>query len=721
MTKAASFAPLSLAATLAAALLLVPTPARASSSVVYLADGVVAGGGSCLSPDYNTGDYDEDNEALQAAIDEATESRNIREVFVCAGTYYFDDDVDIDEAAGDLTISGAGVDDTIFDGLGTTRFITAPESDIDLDSRTRLRLTVRNLTLLDGGNEGFGGAIWFNGTLRLIGVTATENEASSGGSVVDNNGGGQDRLIIQDSEFSNNETAGLGGEGGTILMNGGYVTVSRSTFTDNAMGQDNTKGAAIHGGWVVVSASDFDGNESAGDGGAIYASERLNVSGSTFTENVASAGHGGAIYIEDAAKSHISNSEFEGNSADEYGGAVFALWTDLDVTRSSFNNNASLSDDGGALGFTGLGTSGTLNIRSTTFTNNIAAVDGGALYLYDAARVTISSSTFGDPENDEAGNEAGENGGDIISATGFSPTYVSSLIIRNSDFHAASASDHGGSMALDCTRANLFNVTVADATGGADLDVTGDGGGIFVAGSSCTTPYRVSIANSRFLRNSSENQGGAIASSQGGETDDNAFDGFTISNTVFEENVADGGAAINVDGVRTLYIRNSDFIDNVAGEGGAIELCGPEVQIRASRFEGNEAATSAGAIQSSCAGGTLKVSYSTFLGNSSGSNFGALSLGTYATQLTNNVFRENVAGNSGGALGATIQDGESDLDYFGGWSGNIFKGNTAGLQAEHFWIIYEDLDEASSEDDLYRLLTRGVADIDPREDWILQE
>jgi len=720
VTKAAPLAPLALAATLTAALLLVPTPARASSSVVYLADNVVAGGGSCLSPDYNTGDYDEDNEALQAAIDEATESRNIREVFVCAGTYYFDDDVDIDETAGDLTISGAGADDTIFDGLGTTRFITAPESGIDMDSRTRLRLTVRNLTLHDGGNEGFGGAIWFNGSLRLIGVTATDNEASSGGSVVDNNGGGEDRLIIADSEFSNNETAGLGGEGGTILMNGGYVTVSRSTFNFNIMGQVNTKGAAIHGGWVVVSASNFDGNESAGDGGAIYASEQLNVSGSTFTENVASAGHGGAIYIEDAAKSRISNAEFEGNSADEYGGAVFALRTDLDVTRSSFNNNASLSDDGGALGFTGLGTSGTLNIRSTTFTNNIAAVDGGALYLYDAARVAISSSTFGDPDDDAAGNEAGRNGGDIISAVGGGPAFLSNLVIRNSGFHAASALDHGGSMALDCTRTSLFRVTVADAAAGTDPDPIGDGGGIYATGSACLTPFKISIRNSNFLRNASGNQGGAIASSQGAETDDNAFDGFQISSSVFDENTADGGAAINIDGVRTLSIRGSTFTNNVAGDGGAIELCGPSVQIRTSRFEGNQATTSAGAIQSSCAGGTLLIDRSRFIANESGSNVGAIALGTYEATLTNTTFLENSAGESGGALSAVIPAEISDLDYFERWSGNIFDGNTAGLGADHFWIDYEDLASKSSEEVLYRLLTRGAGSIDPRTDWLIQ-
>ena len=274
-------------------------------------------------------------------------------------------------------------------------------------------------------------------------------------------------------------------------------------------------------------------------------------------------------------------------------------------------------------------------------------------------------------------------------------------------------------MSLNCTRASLSGVTIADALGGDDITDLGDGGGILASGDGCITPFTISVKGSTFLRNFTANQGGALASNQGGEDVDDAFEGFKITNSMFEANVADGGAAINVDGERTLSITRSTFVENEAGDGGALELCGPEVVISRSRFEGNIAATSSGAIQASCNDGALTITRSRFIANESGSNVGAVYLGVYESRLTSNLFRNNHAAESGGAIGAIIV-GISDSDYFSRWRANRFNGNTAGLAAAHFWIDYVLLGEASSEAELLRILTRGAADISPRIDWLVQ-
>jgi predicted outer membrane repeat protein len=690
----------------------------ASTNTLYVGPNP-SGSGSCLSPDFSTVTFGEGG-AIQEAINEANRNPNYRVIVICAGTYTLTSTLEFAYDHRPIELRGEGADATIVDGDENYRIIDANGFDGGGEPGPRsLELTIRDIGLTKAYSPGYGGAIWYNGRLNLIGVKMYDNVADDGGSAIDNDGNGdeiEDVLYIKDSSIYDNSSLGDGGQGGAVLMNGGTVTTENSTFTNNDVG-GVAVGGAIYAATVTVRDSTLEGNDAYG-GGAISATGRLSVSGSTFTNNLASE-DGGAILLQEATRSRISNSEFDGNSTDQYGGAIYAVGTDLDVLRSTFNNNASLSDDGGAIGFTGAGTSGTLNIQSSTFTNNFAALNGGALYLYDAARVRISTSTFGDPDDLDEGNESEQNGGDIYSSVGRLPTYLSRLKILNSEFYGGSAAKDGGSMSLNCTSASLVGVTVADASGGDDLARLGDGGGILARGDGCITPFNISIKASTFLRNASANQGGALASNQGGEDVDDAFDGFKITNSTFEANAADGGAAINVDGERTVSIKASTFIGNEAGDGGALELCGPTVVINRSRFEGNIATRLSGAIQASCDDGALMITRSQFIANESGSNVGAVNLGVYDSRLTSNLFLNNHAAESGGAIGATIV-GISDTEYFGRWRANVFDGNTAGLAARHFWINYDLLGEASSETELLRILTRGAADISPQTDWLVQ-
>ena len=201
-----------------------PQSVVASHDTLYVADGVAVGlGTSCDSPNYNTGDYGTDDDALRAALSESLDNARIKTIFICAGTYVFDEPLDMSESVGvrRLELRGAGRDLTVLDGQEATRFISAPMDVAELDypcrSKGTFDVTLRDMTLeaFNGGAD-WGGVIWYNGQLRMVNVLATGNVADPGGSVIDNNGGCADILIIEDSEFEDNSTDGSESEGGTI-------------------------------------------------------------------------------------------------------------------------------------------------------------------------------------------------------------------------------------------------------------------------------------------------------------------------------------------------------------------------------------------------------------------------------------------------------------------------------------------------------------------------
>jgi predicted outer membrane repeat protein len=186
------------------------------------------------------------------------------------------------------------------------------------------------------------------------------------------------------------------GDGGAIVS-GGSLTVTGSTFVDNA-GQ--VAGGAIFSGGpsgtasLTVTGSTFDTNTIADasirgglGGGAIFNGDgsTATVSQSTFTNNQVDSGGGGAIdtadgtngYAETAGPMTISASTFTGNTAGEqvgmgYGGAI-------DSGYGNFRDQ------------------GPVTVSDSTFSGNIANTDGGAIDSGDesgAGTVSVAASTF---------------------------------------------------------------------------------------------------------------------------------------------------------------------------------------------------------------------------------------------------------------------------------------------------------------------------------------
>jgi hypothetical protein len=312
-----------------------------------------------------------------------------------------------------------------------------------------------NATSTVGGaaRGGHGGAIYLAtnvaNTLTISSSTFTDNVAGNAsdftapsGTVFGNSGGSggaisavgdNSNLTITDSSFSDNIAGagatyaggggvaygGTGGNGGAVDVEGGDLSVSRSTFRANiagagSLGTSDINGYGGNGGAIYagssgpsfpnlsIETSSFILNETgngvrtasdrAGDGGAVYfgagatTTTGLTVDRSYFAQNSAtvgestSAGWGGAMFIAgtwgsaDLVDASVTNSTFAANEAEGYGGAIVASY-DAEV-RLAFNT---FSDNVGGVGYTdtiAFGANGSPSISMAA--NIVTGTVGGA-------------------------------------------------------------------------------------------------------------------------------------------------------------------------------------------------------------------------------------------------------------------------------------------------------------------------------------------------------
>ena len=247
-----------------------------------------------------------------------------------------------------------------------------------------------------------GGAIYSCGDLTISGdPTFDENSAETDGGAIYASGG--DITITGSATFDENCTGMLGG----AIYSYGAVTISgKSVFKSNYTGEfgnSNDFGGAIYAASIVLSGdSTFSSNYANYDGGAICATEQVNISGNPiFTGNLVSYYNngGGAIY---APYVHISgNPTFDGNVAETDGGAIYATG-DVEISGDATFTSNTASPNGGAIYSTGK-----VSITgNSTFENNSSG-SGGAIY---AKNVIISGGATFD------GNTASGDGGAIYAS-----------------------------------------------------------------------------------------------------------------------------------------------------------------------------------------------------------------------------------------------------------------------------------------------------------------
>lgn len=328
-----------------------------------------------------------------------------------------------------LIIDGAAAAGLTLSGNNATRVI-----DVRQDaSFNPVDFTIKNLIIANGkttltGEDGAGGGI----------RTASRT-----------------KLTVDNVEFRNNVAGGDGG--GAIFA--GYRsdnTIINSEFDGN----DGTPGNSERGGGAIavkseskttVTESIFTNNKGINGGAINTLLGALNVEKSQFINNDSTPGaanqntrgYGGAIYTDGASaltndtsggEIIIRTSRFEGNKGSGQGGGLFLYVYPPDKVTiedsTIINNQVITSPNGDALGGGLRHGNGELIINNTTFANNLAASQGGGLWVGETSPVTINNSTF-------VGNKAespdgtGGLGGAITLANGNNLTNINQTTIAN--------------------------------------------------------------------------------------------------------------------------------------------------------------------------------------------------------------------------------------------------------------------------------------------------
>jgi hypothetical protein len=220
---------------------------------------------------------------------------------------------------------------------------------------------------------------------------------------------------------------GLGnGPGGGLANNGGTVSITNSTFSDNP-----TVGLANNGGTVTINNSTFSSNAGAGAGGLANNGGTVTINNSTFSDNVASGLlRPGAGLANNGGTVTINNSTFANNRAlhPEPGGGLFnGFGTVMSISNSTVVGNSTR----------GLYNAGTLTIRNSTVVGN------SSQGLINAGTLTIGGSIVA---NNSGGNCFGvvlDQGYNLESGTDCGFTSTGDL--QNTDPKLASAlASNGG-------------------------------------------------------------------------------------------------------------------------------------------------------------------------------------------------------------------------------------------------------------------------------------
>jgi hypothetical protein len=362
----------------------------------------------------------------------------------------------VTSATEDIVLDGGGL--ITLDGNNSTRILEKPFTpDSHNDKTLGNDLTIQNMRFINGrapaatknkdGNAR-GGALWvtspgtrlhiINSTFANNSTTSITDEDNQGGAVYSAN---IYETVIVGSVFENNVAGGGGAFGGIATG----LLVYNSRFTGN-QAADDTSGGIVrgHGGAlhldgvtndfnpdsrreVTICGSTFEDNTAVRGGGAIKVTvsdnkgTRAVYERSTFRNNrlvgvPPTEGSGGAIYhIEDDRPEdpndpggfdedniEISGSTFEDNYAYRQGGAVWiSVLGNGRIVNSTFHLNEASERGSNRVGQGGavIISDGIINIINSTFAENFATFQGGAVFIgreSDTKIVTLVNTIFVD-------------------------------------------------------------------------------------------------------------------------------------------------------------------------------------------------------------------------------------------------------------------------------------------------------------------------------------
>jgi len=346
------------------------------------------------------------------------------------------------------------------------------------------------------------------------------------------------------------------------------------------------------------------GSPAARRGGGVLALSPLTVTDSAFKANTSQSEAGGAIGTPGpTVPVTILNSQFDGNSSNLSGGAVFALGT-LKVTGSRFTNNkagpgpASGVKDGGAILAAGpdtpSGTGHVVDIDTSTFSGNsttTADAFGGAVAI-DATGAAASDYSV---TNSAFTNNVSDGYGGGLSFTPGAATRV--LVLDRLTFDGNQVISEpgkpasGGAIKLAAAVASISHSYIHGNTVASDTQVHGGG----ISGSSDVTMVvsDTAISGNSIAATAGEAAGGGIYGYSGHV----ALLRTTVANNSAKGGQTFGGGIDSGPGVTgTVDVVNSTIAGNSAGpgdpgtgDGGGIDAEGSAVRLFSSTLADNTA------------------------------------------------------------------------------------------------------------------------------------
>ena len=482
------------------------------------------------------------------------------------------------------------------------------------------------------GNKARGGSMFIQGDyLSLEGCTFNRCTAYEGGVIYIN--GSNARIEDSSNTFS------LAQSGSAIYVAGNNVTICHfnSSYANST----------LKGGSIYIEGNDsniFNSNFLRVHsllGGAIYISgDNAIVNESTFnycmgngTYEGGVGGAGGSIYVE-GEDATISGSQFKFSSAANYGGAIYVDGANVNIYGTSYDSCSANAYNGGAIYVKGLNAT----ISDSNFTRNRVNVSnfarGGSIDVY-GDNSKISGCIF---------EMCLAYDGGIIYVNG------NNAIIDNSTLTYSSAVNDGGAIYIAGSDATISNSTLNFN------NATSYGGAIYVDGANAHLDGNI-FANC----SSDKYNGGAVYVKGLNTTISNS--GFT-RNKVNVSNFARGGS-IYIAGSNT-EIFNSTFDFCMAYEGAVIYIDGADAHIDGSLFTHSSAVNNGGAIY--VKGLNATISNSTLNFNNATSYGGAIYVDGANAHIDRDIFERCSADKyNGGAvfingLNATISNSDFSMN-----------------------------------------------------------
>ena len=557
-----------------------------------------------------------------------------------------------------------------------------------------------------GNSASFGGAVYVtiaalplaNSTsiiLRSSAFTGNTAQIGTGGAAMVDNA----NTAFINCSLNGNVAGGFGGGGIAFLACSTSVT-SCSLLNNSAPMGDGGAIAMYEGAVLNVTNSNLVGNFAGGDSSGYYGGGggiaclscmSVAVSNSTFVGNsaasvasVLSTGiGGGAIFAVDAAYAlTLSATSFSNNTA-AAGGAVSVSCTSLSALGSSFTANIATTTHGGALftSCTANSVNMALQLITTTFTGNNAAVSGGAVAVFGATTADFLNAVF----TQNSASSLSPLGGalalfNVVNASIANTSFTGNAVVvtptkfNDATFvpvYVASESGLGGAVWVSVSPVTLNS---SNALFGPGVVFTGNsaasGGALCANGAANVQMTGATFSQNRADDGNGGGTGGAVL------TSDQVM--FTASNTSFVANkAARGGGGMHTGSSqasyrKTLWQQNMASPD-VSGQGGALALVDSSTTtVSASTFSGNMAVSSsqsAGggvAIFQSAAFGVASSSFLANVANLGGSIYVDVNVVNPAAQiaLLSLTFSGNYATGAGSVVYTEV-----------GWS-SLFPGST---------------------------------------------